>query len=307
MIHKMKKIPIKQIDAFTKIPFQGNPAGVVNDASFLNDTQMQLIAKEMNLSETAFVLPPRESSADIKIRWFTPVCEVPLCGHATIAALHSLAEDGLYGMKNNGFYTFNIETKSGILTSEVKLEDNNIEVNLGITPPKRYERFSQYKLDLVRILNININDVDTKPPIMRNDFVFVPIRRLHILYSLKPNLFALTNFLNQRNLHGLCAFTFETIERDSFIHVRFFAPHEGIFEDPVTGSVHAPLAVYLFDNKILEAKDGRFEYIAEQGDSIGRKGRVKVSLELEQSKPKLVKIGGNAVTVLKAEIIVPQI
>ncbi|RCK77443.1 MAG: Phenazine biosynthesis protein PhzF like [Ignavibacteriae bacterium] len=303
----MKKIPIKQVDAFTRIPYQGNPAGVVNEASYLNDLQMQLIAKEMNLSETAFILPPRMPEADMRIRWFTPVCEVPLCGHATIAALHSLAEDGLYGMMNNGKYNFNIETKSGILFSEVIKENNEIKINLGITPPNRYERFSQYKLDLVRILNINISDVDSKPPIMRNDFVFVPIRRLHVLYALKPNLFALTNFMNQRNLHGLCVFTFETIEKESFIHVRFFAPNEGISEDPVTGSVHSPLAAYLFENGMLEVKDGQFEYIAEQGDSIGRKGRVQVKLEVENNKPKVVKIGGNAVTIFKTEIIIPQI
>lgn len=303
----MKTIVIKQIDAFTKVPFQGNPAGVVNEASYLNDNQMQIIAKEMNLSETAFILPPRVASADMRIRWFTPVCEVPLCGHATIAALHSLAEDGLFGMKNNGKYNFNIETKSGIISSEVFKEDGEIKINIGIPPSNKYERFSQYKLDLVRILNINISDVDVKPPIMRNDFVFVPIRRLHILYALKPNLFALTNFMNQRNLHGLCVFTFETIEKESFIHVRFFAPNEGISEDPVTGSVHSPLAAYLFENGMLEVKDDKFEYIAEQGDSIGRKGRVQVKLEIENGKPKIVRIGGNATTIFKTEMIIPQI
>lgn len=303
----MKTITIKQIDAFTKVPFQGNPAGVVNEASYLNDTQMQIIAKEMNLSETAFVLPPRIASAHMRIRWFTPVCEVPLCGHATIAALYSLAEDGMYGMKNDGKYNFNIETKSGIISSEVIKENSEIKINIGITPPNKYERFSQYKLDLVRILNINISDVDAKPPIMRNDFVFVPIRRLHILYALKPNLFALTNFMNQRNLHGLCAFTFETIEKESFIHVRFFAPNEGISEDPVTGSVHSPLAAYLYENDMLNVKENEFEYIAEQGDSIGRKGRVQVKLEVENGKPKVVKIGGNAITIFKTEMIIPQI
>lgn len=301
----MRKVSIKQIDAFTKIPFQGNPAAVVMNADILTDKEMQLIAKEMNLSETAFILSPLDSSADIRLRWFTPVSEVPLCGHATIAALHSLAEDGLYGMEKDGDYQFKIEIKDGYLVADVQKNADDIRVNLGITPPNRFERFSQYKLDLIRILNININDVESKPIIMRNEYVYVPIRRLHILYSMRPNLFALTNFMDQRNLHGLCAFTFETIERESFLHIRFFAPNEGIPEDPVTGSVHVPLAVYLYDNGMLEVKNQKAEYIAEQGDTIGRRGRVHVQLEFNEDKPSLVKIGGHAVTIFKTEIIVP--
>ena len=81
----MKTYRIKHVDAFTTEPFCGNPAGVVLDARGLSDATMQQIAREMNLSETAFLLPPTLRSADLQIRWFTPAAEVPLCGHATIA------------------------------------------------------------------------------------------------------------------------------------------------------------------------------------------------------------------------------
>ena len=81
----MEVIRIKQVDAFTRTPFSGNPAGVVLDADFLDTKTMQKIAMEMNLSETAFVLEPTHPDADIRIRWFTPSQEVNLCGHATIA------------------------------------------------------------------------------------------------------------------------------------------------------------------------------------------------------------------------------
>jgi phenazine biosynthesis protein PhzF family len=91
----MKTYRIKIVDAFTKKPFAGNPAGVVLDAGGLTDAQMQLIAREVNCPETAFILPATERDANLRIRWFSPMSEVPLCGHATIASFHALARRGV--------------------------------------------------------------------------------------------------------------------------------------------------------------------------------------------------------------------
>ncbi len=300
------RIHIKQIDAFTTTPFQGNPAAVVNDASKLDSRQMQSIAREMNLSETAFVIPPSVQEADLQLLWFTPLIEVPLCGHATIAAFHSLAEDGLYGMEKLGTYNFRVETKSGILPVEVIKSEEKIGINVGLNVPTKFERYQYQKLDIIRILNLNISDVDPKILILRSEYLFVPIRRLHVLYSIKPNYFALTNFLNQRNLQGICVFTLETIDRESLVHLRFFAPNEGIQEDPVTGSTHGPLAVFLFENSLLTPVNGVATYIAEQGDVLGRKGRINVTLSVENNKVQSIKIGGYAVTVFETDILIPN-
>jgi PhzF family phenazine biosynthesis protein len=89
----MKAYTIKQVDAFTDRAFTGNPAAVLLNASGLSDEQLQLIAREMNLSETAFVFPATDSTHDLELRWFTPTKEVNLCGHATIATFHALAEE----------------------------------------------------------------------------------------------------------------------------------------------------------------------------------------------------------------------
>lgn len=302
----LNRVHIKQIDAFTTTPFQGNPAAVVNEASKLDSRQMQSIAREMNLSETAFVLPPTVQGADLQLRWFTPLTEVHLCGHATIAAFHSLAEDGLYGMENPGNYNFHIETKSGILPVEVNKSEDKIGIKLGLIVPTKFERYQTQKLDIIRILNLNISDVDPKILILRSEYLIVPIRRLHVLYSIKPNFFAVTNFLNQRNLQGICVFTQETIDRESFVHLRFFAPNEGIQEDPVTGSAHGPLAVYLYENNLLVPVDGVATYIAEQGDVLGRKGRINVTMLVENAKVQSIKIGGYAVTVFETDILIPN-
>lgn len=298
----VQTIKIKQIDAFTDVPFEGNPAAVVNDAMGLTDNQMQNIAKEMNLSETAFVLQPTTPDAALRIRWFTPTQEVSLCGHATIAAFHSLAEDGLYGMKNEGNYKFNLETSSGVLPVEVKKSNTNIDVSLGLVVPQKFDRFSQYKLDIIRILNIHLSDIEPKMLILRTNYLFVPLRRLFVVYGLRPNFFALTNFMNQRNLQGICVFTTETIERDSLVHIRFFAPNEGITEDPVTGSAHGGLAVYLLENGILPLEKGVGTYKAEQGDKVGRKGRVMVTLSVNDEGEKSVKIAGRAFTVFSTDM-----
>ena len=297
----MLKIKIKQIDAFTTTPHAGNPAGVVVDGKYLTDLQMQMIAKEMNLSETAFILPPSNENADLKIRWFTPTVEVPLCGHATIASFHSLAEEGKMGMAQDGIFHFNLETASGILPVDVVKENNLITVMLGLKIPT-FERVTYLKLDLVRVLNITLSDFENKVSIFRSDYLFVPLRRLHALFSMKPNFLIMSKFLTTHHLGGICVFTKETIDRESTVHMRFFAPHVGINEDPVTGSAHGPLAALMFESGVLNPKDGKCVFQSEQGDAIGRRGRVSVELVIENDKPASVKIGGNAITVLEGEM-----
>jgi trans-2,3-dihydro-3-hydroxyanthranilate isomerase len=299
----MPKIKIMQVDAFTTTPQTGNPAGVVLDGSALNEKQMQMIAREMNVSETAFLLPPTKPDADLRIRWFTPQTEVPLCGHATIASFHALAEEGGAGMEKDGAYAFRLETASGVLPVDVVKDAGLITVMMGLKIPT-LERVMHYKIDLVRVLNITLSEFENRMPISRNDYLLVPVKRLHTLFTLKPNLVIMSNFLDSRNLRGICIFTTETVDRGSAVHSRFFAPNEGNNEDPVTGSAHGPLAVHLYENGFLEPQGGRCVFQGEQGDPIGRKGRVTVELTVDNNKAVAVRIGGNAVTVLHGQMLV---
>ncbi|HTS00715.1 MAG TPA: PhzF family phenazine biosynthesis isomerase, partial [Bacteroidota bacterium] len=125
------KISVKQVDAFTETPLTGNPAGVVVKADGLTDRQMQMVAREMSVPETAFILPPTMPGADLRIRWFSPTVEVPLCGHATIASFHALAESNMCGMENPGAYSFNLETRSGILPVEVTKTRDETDILFG--------------------------------------------------------------------------------------------------------------------------------------------------------------------------------
>jgi PhzF family phenazine biosynthesis protein len=226
-----------------------------------------------------------------------------LCGHATIAAFHVLAEERKLGMTANKVYEFRLETAAGILPVTVANQKNGITVMLGLKISQA-EKASHLKVDLVRVLNIPASEFESRIAISRSDYLSVPVRRLHTLFTMRPNLMGMAHFLATRNLAGMSVFTTETIDRESKVHSRFFAPHQGIFEDPVTGSAHGQLAVSLFEHGLLDVKEGKSVFYGEQGDAIGRKGRVMVELEVDGNKPASVRIGGTAVTVMEGEMII---
>ena len=319
-----RRVHIKQVDAFTDKPLTGNPAGVVLDAEGLSDRDMMTIAREMSVPETAFILPASTAHADLRIRWFTSTVEVPLCGHATIAGFHALAEEGLHGMEYEGTYQFRLETMSGVLPLTVRKTSTCVEVMLGLNLPV-FKRAGIQKLDVMRILNITLEEFETRLPIVTDQYLYVPVRRLHTVFALQPNMFSLSQFLTNRNLSGLCVFTTETVERTSSVHSRFFAPNLGINEDPVTGSANGPLGVYLFENGVLgegkvpqrtrriakpvateptSVEEKMLSLIAEQGDVLGRKGRVNVRLNVRGDQATAVSIGGKAVTVFDGKMLI---
>lgn len=298
---RWQKIGIKQVDAFTDTPLTGNPAAVVLEASGLTDQEMEAIAREMAVPATAFVLPPSTAAAHVRIRVYTPQAEVPLHSHATIASFHALAEEGLLGMKEPGTYKFNVEAKSGVLPVRVEKRPDATECYFNLPIPE-FIRAGQFKLDAMRILNVALEEFENRMPIVVAGALFVPIRRLHTIFSMKPNFFAMSQFLANKNLSGLCAFTLETVDRSSAVHCRYFAPTAGLNEDPVTGAANGPLGVYLFERGELQAVDGTVTLTGEQGDAMGRKGRVMVRLAVQGAEVVSLEVGGGAVTSVKGEM-----
>ncbi|GJQ20446.1 MAG: hypothetical protein HBSIN02_08010 [Bacteroidia bacterium] len=307
----MRRIAVKHVDAFTAAPYAGNPAGVVTDARGLSDARMQLIARELAMSETAFVLPATLKAADLQMRWFTPTVEVPLCGHATIAAFHALAEDGMYGMRQYGRHPFAVQTKSGILQVLVEKKSAGISVEFHLPVPV-FSSVRKASPRLLKSLGLGRKDLETRLPMVRgNDIVFVPVRRRTALWKLEPDMNTLTAVSKSMGIIGACAVTLQTIEPSSAFHSRFFAPAAGVPEDPVTGSANGPLGAYCFRYAMrsagiplpsLRLEDGRLEFIGEQGDSMSRRGRVKVRLEIKKGRVKDVSIAGEAVTLFRTSL-----
>ncbi len=301
----MATIRIKHVDTFTTIPQNGNPAAVVVDSQRLTEQQMLSITREVNLNETVFILPSDSQKADIRLRWFTPKAELPMSGHANLAALHVLAEEGKLGMTKDGVYRFRVEAMKSVIPVKINKKKKNIVVTMELSLPE-FESASQYKVDLIRPLNITVSDFDPGLSIQRNGFLFAPIRRLHTVFTMKPNFEALSTFLGRHGFEGLCVFTTETVDRNSLVHSRVFAPHLGIPEDPVTGFIHRSLALYLQEKKLIPQKEGRFIFQAEQGDAMGRKGRIEVEILMKDEIPYAISLTGSAVTVMEGVLKIPD-
>jgi len=305
----MKTSQIKHVNAFTTTPFAGNPAGVVPDARGMVPQKMQAIAREMNLSETAFILPSTVRSADLQIRWFTPTTEVPLCGHATIASFHALAEEGMYGMRRTGTHQFRVQTKSGVLSVVVEKKFSGTIIEFQMPVPK-FRVHHKIPPSLLKALRIRSSDVEARLPFVSATNLYLPLKRLSTVRSLRPDFPSIHALNKSTHTLGTCVFSLETIEESSAIHSRFFAPAVGINEDPVTGSANGPLGVYLYRYAITAdfpvpsfmLPDGRVEFIGEQGDEMNRKGRVKIRVGVRGTKVKQVSVAGEAVTIMDSTL-----
>ena len=285
-----KKINIYQIDAFTDKVFGGNPAGVTFENN-LSKEEMQLIAKEMNLPETAFL--SKSDKADYNLRWFTPVVEVELCGHATIGSLHFLNENNL--LKDRQEITFN--TLSGIL--KCRFEDGKYFMQI---PVYSMNEFTGNPEEILDALGGDKSEFDNNTPLilLENKYLYININSLKALHSLKPDFKTLSNLTATKNEFScLAVYTLEKVDKESFVHSRFFAPFYGIDEDPVTGSMNGPLLTVLIHAGFIKNDGKKLSYTFEQGDVLGRKGRVGVTFSSATNE---IYISGKAVTVLKGEL-----
>lgn len=299
----MDVIRIKQVDAFTRTPFSGNPAGVVLDADYLDGKTMQKIAMEMNLSETAFILEPTHPDADVRIRWFTPTQEVDLCGHATIAAFHVLAEEGRFGLEIGEPQSFVLETKSGNLFVDVEWRHQHPYIKFAIPVPKFYPYPGEIKL-LCAALGIAEVELSQKvqPMITNYGYCYIPITHFDSLKTIEPNRAILAQLDTLYDLKGFSVVTMDTGDKDIDWHLRFFAPGLGVFEDPVTGSANGPMAAYLYLNGLVDTTKNYFEFRAEQGHFVNRTGHVDVVLKTNEKGIDEIQICGEAITIMEANL-----
>jgi PhzF family phenazine biosynthesis protein len=258
---------IFQVDAFTDKPFSGNPAGVCIMEKSADESWMQNVAMEMNLSETAFLF--REKNG-FNLRWFTPKMEVDLCGHATLASAHILySEVYLKPEQKVDFFT-----KSGLLMAELK----NGWLQLDF--PSLSEETVEAPRDLARGLG--------SKPLYVGKCGFMYLAELgseNVVRNLKPDF----SILEKPEIGSVIVTSRASTKGYDFVS-RFFAPSVGINEDPATGSAHCCLGPYW--SRIL----GKNEFVAFQASMRG--GVIKVRVGKDR-----VYLGGQAVTVLKGELL----
>ena len=299
---QIKKLITYQIDSFTKERFKGNPAGVVVNADGLNDNQMLLIARELNNSETAFLFAPGSDDCDGEIRYFTPKTEVPICGHATIAAMYAKAiEDKLDSC------VLKIKTRIGILPFEIVKEKGDYQIIMTQGKFELSPTFEDRETQkLLAALGLQVTDIDEKCPIQiasaGHSKVMIGIKSREKLNGLTPDFNRLTELSHQIGCNGYFVFTFDSNHQDILTYGRMFAPAIGINEDPVTGNANGPLGGYLVQNKIVTHENNVFEFNGRQGEKIDRLGVVKVKVLIENYTPTLIQIKGDATIIFKTEI-----
>lgn len=297
-----KTYRIYQIDSFTKERFTGNPAGVVTNADGLSDTQMQQIARELNNSETAFLFTPEQNNYDVLVRFFTPTSEVPICGHATIAAHYALAIE----KHLQGHTSILQKTGAGILPVDIYQDkrDYTIAMTQGdiiIHKPLAYD----IQADILSALGLQFDQLLKDCPInivsTGHSKVMIGIQNIEHLYKLRPNLSELSRISHVINCNGFYVFTLDQTG-DALVHGRMFAPAIGISEDPVTGNANGPLGAYLVHLGFADCTKDEFSFKAVQGEAIGRRGTMIVKVSIENKQPKKVTILGKATVAFCTEI-----
>jgi PhzF family phenazine biosynthesis protein len=266
-------LTITQVDAFTERPFAGNPAAVCLLEKPRDASWMQLVAREMNLSETAFLLRRDDSGEDFHLRWFTPTVEVDLCGHATLASAHALWEDGCLLPDA----TARFHTRSGVLTATKK--DAWIEMDFPATPAAAIGRVPA----LESALGVKEPRFTGRP---RFDYL-IEVGAEEEVRALRPDFAALRHI----QVRGVIVTSRAGPAASGYDFVsRFFAPGSGIDEDPATGSAHCCLGPY------WKERLGRDNLVGYQASARG--GFVRTHCSGDR-----VLLSGQAVTVLRAELL----
>lgn len=291
------KITVRTVNAFATSPTGGNPAGVLFNSPALTDEQMKQVSKTLMVSETAFVFP--SDRADVKVRFFSPTVEVDLCGHATIATFYTMASLGLFP---KGTTKVTQETNAGVLPIHLFFNDDNQIDRVMMTQQKPI--YKNIHIDISTIaeaLAIGTKDIDQTLPqqIVSTGLFTLPIcvQSLNTLKTMKPRFTTIKKICEHIGAGSFHVFTFDTLETTSTYHARNFAPAYGVNEDPVTGTANGAVANYLKHHRLIN----NTSIICEQGDIIGRPGRVYVELGNTT-----VQVGGQATIVEEKTLTLPD-
>lgn len=298
----MKRYQIYQVDSFARERFCGNPAGVVCNAQGLTEKQMRQIARELNNSETAFIFPPEDESHDVVVRFFTPTgAEVPICGHATIAAHYVRAKTG----EIRPGRTIQ-KTRAGILPVDILIQDGDYTVTMTQGKPEVNAPLEAgVVVRIAAALGIAVDDLRADCPVAvastGHGKIMVGIRSNEQLHRLTPNMAGLSALSAEIGCSGYYVFTLNPQEQ-YLVHGRVFSPAIGIAEDPVTGNANGPLGAYMVHYNLCQKQTGAFDFDIMQGEAIGRAGSMHVHIEKQDGIPVSAQITGRAVIAFSTEI-----
>jgi trans-2,3-dihydro-3-hydroxyanthranilate isomerase len=282
----MRQLRYVVADVFTDTPLEGNQLAVFTDARDLDDATMQALAKEMQFSETVFVLPARDEDADVRIRIFTPASELPFAGHPTLGSAFVLG-----GPMTK--IVIRLETGAGVVPVELVREGPKITFGWMDQPIPTWETFENTG-GLFAALGVEGSGLPVESYDLGPGFVYVELESPEAVAALDPDLRELQRVVED----GTYCFARDGARWKS----RMFAPSDGVAEDPATGSAAGPLAVHL-------ARHGRIGFGEEieisQGVELGRPSKLFSYVEGSADAIERVRVGGSAVVVARGEFRIP--
>jgi trans-2,3-dihydro-3-hydroxyanthranilate isomerase len=293
----LTSFPIYQVDAFTTNPLGGNPCAVVFDCATLHEDNLLAIAKEMNLSETAFVW--QNPGGNFRARYFTPAEEIPLAGHPTIATVHALIDSGRLSLTND-YLKVSLELQEGPIGVEVFSRDGKIE---RIVMSQRKPQFLSIHrpADILPAFGLqeedllpgaSIQTVSTGTPQL-----MVPLKEHAALRRARLDMDTYMRLRKQSDFFSPHLFCLQGVEKGTTFARHFGVPPDTP-EDPFTGSATGGMAAYLWHYGLIADPT----FLAEQGHWMERPGQAYVEVIGPPEDIETVKVGGSAVTVLRGEL-----
>lgn len=295
-----RTLSFEQVDVFTNERFRGNPLAVFADGSGLDDTTMQAIAREMNLSETTFVLPAQQDGCVASVRIFTPSMELPYAGHPTIGTAWVLAHAGRMPRQQS---VVQLEEKVGPVP--VRLEgciDNPSSLYLT-APVARFGHIVTDRAACAAAMNVSTDDLLPDKPIQIVSgpvpFLYFPMKDSAAVDRVSINAVALDRVMGGQDYVG--AFIFSLTAKNRAYSRMLGSEKSGVVEDPATGSASGTLGAYLLEHGLISG-DGVIEVLSEQGTKMGRQSFVHVRVQRDGASGPRIEVGGSVVPVLRGSL-----
>jgi trans-2,3-dihydro-3-hydroxyanthranilate isomerase len=298
----MKPYRIIYMDAFTSVPFSGNPCAVLPEADGLTDRQMQQIAMETNLSETAFVL--RSDKAAVRVRYFMPHKEIPFAGHPTIATAMMLVQEGMIPVQPSQA-VIDFEFNIGILPVEIFFGADGKPLKAIMTQQKPSFTHVVEAEGVTGCMGIVKEDLIDGAPVQVVStgvpFLMVPVNGMAVLKKVRMDYSRFQSLTKRIGVDAAYMFCLEGIEKDADAHGRLLSSTPGL-EDPFTGSAVGCMGAYVVQYGLLP----RQEFTVEQGHLIGRPGKGTITVGGSAGDIQSVTVGGCAVKTLDGVIYAPN-
>lgn len=304
----MRRYRFIQADVFTEVVFGGNPVAVFPTADGLSDDEMQKIAREMNLSETAFVLPATEDGASVRVRFFAPSAELPFAGHPSLGTHVVLASEGIHTITGPVTRIWH-QTGVGVLPVDL-ITDGEGNTNRAVMTQSdaRHGAIYTNRERLAAALGLEPDDLHPELPAQVYSTglpgLIVPLASLDAIQRINLHVGEFNEVCRAVGVTGAEVFTTETVDKAHTAHVRNFDPLVGVLEDPGTGSMAGALGAYLLAKEVLpyEKESSTTHMVFEQGFEMGRRSLIDVEVDIRRGAVSEVRVGGQVVIVLVGEL-----